>query len=133
MYRIRVIDEYQASNTDSSQINYYNYIFYGATASASNTSADVRSLPVRALSVDLENPFDLTTGSVYKIYTAAFPGNSITGVLDTYTNADITSQYILNYGLTGILDYAGNTANYNVYTMTLSLAYTVNHPHRITR
>ena len=133
MYRIQVIDEYQTSNTNSSQIDYYNYIFYGATASASNTSADVRSLPVRALSVDLANPFNLTTGSVYKIYTVAFPGNTLTKVLDLEATANITNQYILNAGLTGVLDFAGNTATYKVYTMTLSLAYSENHPHEVTR
>jgi hypothetical protein len=134
MYRIRVIDEYQASNTDSSQINYLNYIFYGATASASTTSANVRSLPVRQLSADLANPFNLSSGTEYVIYTVAFPGNELLEVLDlTASSADITGEYTFNPTLTSVLDYAGNATNYKVYTLTLSLAYTVNHNHRITR
>ena len=133
-YRIQVIDAYQTSSNTSSQINYYNYIFYGATASASSTSADVRSLPVRGLSADVANPFNLSSGTEYVIYTVAFPGNELIEVLDlTASSADITGEYNINPTLTSVLDYAGNATNYKVYTLTLSLAYTVNHNHRITR
>jgi hypothetical protein len=68
------------------------------------------------------------------IYTVAFPGNELLEVLDlTASSADITGEYTLNPTLTSVLDYAGNPTNYKVYTLTLSLAYTVNHNHRITR
>jgi hypothetical protein len=133
-YRIEVTDQYLTSSNTSSTINYLNYIFYGATASASSTSADVRSLPVRGLSADVANPFNLSSGTEYVIYTVAFPGNELLEVLDlTASSADITGEYTLNPTLTSVLDYAGNPTNYKVYTLTLSLAYTVNHNHRITR
>jgi hypothetical protein len=86
------------------------------------------------LSADLANPFNLSSGTEYVIYTVAFPGNELLEVLDlTASSADITGEYTFNPTLTSVLDYAGNATNYKVYTLTLSLAYTVNHNHRITR
>ena len=143
VYRIKVTDAYQDSiassvTTDSSTINYYNYIFYGATASAPTTSANVRSLPSRSLNISISNPsnpFNLDTGSIYKNFTVALPSTlGITSAIDLDgLNANITDQYILNSGLTGILDYAGITSSYNVYTMTQGITYSANHRHSVTR
>jgi hypothetical protein len=130
-YRIKVIDQHQTSTNDSSTINYYNYIFYGATASVSSTSANVRSLPVRQLSADLGNPFNLDSGTQYITYTVAFPGNTLTEVFDLEASVNITSQY--DDSVISVLDYAGNATTYNAYTLTLSFPYTDNHRHRITR
>ena len=138
LYRIQVIDTYQTSNTNSSQINYYNYIFYGATASAPTTSANVRSLPSKSLNISISNPsnpFILNTGSVYNDFTVALPSAlTLSSVFDIdASNANITTQYILNTGLTGITDYAGITSAYNVYTMSPAIAYSANHQHSVTR
>ena len=130
-YRIQVIDAYQTSTNDSSTINYLNYIFYGATASVSTTSANVRSLPVRQLSADLGNPFNLDSGTQYITYTVAFPGNTLSEVFDLEASVNITSQY--DDSVISVLDYAGNATTYNAYTLTLSFPYTDNHRHRITR
>jgi hypothetical protein len=142
-YRIKVTDAYQDSiassvTTDSSTINYYNYIFYGATASAPTTSANIRSLPSKALNISISNPsnpFILNTGSVYNDFTVALPSTlTLSSVFDIdASNANITTQYILNTGLTGIADYAGITSSYNVYTMSPAIAYTANHQHSVTR
>jgi hypothetical protein len=81
------------------------------------------------------NPFNLDTGSIYKNFTVALPSTlGITSVIDLDgLNANITDQYILNSGLTGILDYAGITSSYNVYTMTQGITYSTNHRHSVTR
>ena len=143
VYRIKVTDAYQDSiasfvTTDSSTINYYNYIFYGATASAPTTSANVRSLPSKSLSISISNPsnpFILNTGSVYNDFTVALPSTlTLSSVFDIdASNANITSQYILNTGLTGIANYAGITTAYNVYTMSPAIPYSANHQHSVTR
>jgi hypothetical protein len=130
-YRIQVTDAYQTSSNTSSTINYFNYIFYGATASVSTTSANVRSLPVRQLSADLANPFNLDSGTQYITYTVAFPGNTLTEVFDLEASVNITSQY--DDSVISVLDYAANATSYKVYTLTLSFPYTENHRHRITR
>ena len=49
------------------------------------------------------------------------------------SNANITTQYILNTGLTEIANYAGITSAYNVYTMTQGITYSTNHRHAVTR
>jgi hypothetical protein len=142
-YRIRVKDTYYDSifssliTSTSSTINYYNYIFYGPSGSAPTTSSEVRSLPVRTLSVNLANPFDLNTGTVFNRFTVALPSPlTISSVFDLDgLNANLTSLYILNSGLTGIANYAaGLTSSYNVYTMSPASNYTDNnHRHSVTR
>ena len=110
-------------------------IFYGPTAGAPSSSANVRSLTNRIFT-DGSNPFILSTGTVYKDFVVAMPGtSSITQVLDlTVSGANITSSYVINTGLTAIGDYAGITStSYNVYTMTNSIPYTENHEHQVTR
>ena len=139
-YRLLVTDSYQdfqgaSFATSATTINYANMIFYGASASAPSTSAQVRSLPDRIFIDTGSNPFNLNSGVLYVNFTVAMPSTStITNVTDIEAlGATITSQYVLNSGLTGILDYAGNTANYNVYTMTQGGTYDENHRHRVTR
>jgi collagen type VII alpha len=109
-YRLKVTDEYQDSlgttlTQDSSTISYLNYIF------------------------------NLNTGTVYKDFTVAMPAAlSITQVIDLDAlNANITSQYVLSTGLTGVLDYAGITTNYDVYTMSQAVPYGTDHRHQVTR
>jgi len=143
VYRLKVTDAYQDSisssvTTNSSTINYYNYIFYGATGSAPTTSSNVRSLPSKSLYISTSNPsnpFTLNTGSVYKDFTVALPSSlTISSVVDIdASNANITTQYVLNTGLTGIANYAGITSSYNVYTMSPAIPYSANHQHSITR
>ena len=143
VYRLKVTDAYQDSisssvTTNSSTINYWNYIFYGATASAPTTSNHVRSLPSKSLYIsasDPSNPFTLNTGSVYKDFTVAVPSPlTVSSVFDIdASNANITNQYILNSGLTGVLNYAGITASYNVYTMSPAIPYSTNHQHAVSR
>jgi hypothetical protein len=139
-YRLKVTDAYQDSlgatlTSDSSTINYRNYIFYGPTASVPVSSAEVRGLPNKAFSTSLANPFNLNTGTVYKDFTVAMPSAlSITQVIDLDAlNANITSQYVLSSGLTGVLDYAGITTSYDVYTMTQAVPYGTDHRHQVTR
>ena len=139
-YKLLVRDAYQdflgtTLETLATQINYLNMIFYGPTAAAPTTSANVRSLTNRIFT-DGSNPFTLDTGIVYKDFVVAMPATStITQVLDlTVSSANITSSYVINTGLTAIGDYAGITStSYNVYTMTNSIPYTVNHEHQVTR
>jgi len=95
-------------------------------------------LPSRALYISGSsptNPFNLLTGIVYKDFTVALPSTlTRSSVVDLDAlNADITTQYILNAGLTGIANYAGITSSYNVYTMSPAIPYSANHQHSITR
>ena len=142
-YRLKVTDAYQDSlgatlTSDSSTINYRNYIFYGPTGGVPSSSGDVRSLPYRALSISLSdpaNPITLTAGTTYKDFTIALPSPrtvSLVQDLDA-SNATITTQYVLSASLTGVMDYAGTTAAYNVYTMSQSIPYSPSHRHSITR
>jgi len=139
-YRLKVTDAYQDSlgttlTQDSSTITYLNYIFYGPTAGVPASSSDVRSLSNKSFTTALSNPFNLNTGTVYKDFTVAMPAAlSITQVLDLDAlNANITSQYVLSTGLTGVLDYAGITTNYDVYTMSQAVPYGTDHRHQVTR
>ena len=85
------------------------------------------------------NPFNLQTGTVERIFTAALPASlTITQVLDLDAlNANITANYILsNFNVNNA---AGTATSYNVYTMTNAIPYSAggtpagNHRHQITR
>lgn len=135
-YRFKVTDDYTTSYGNATTINFYNIIFYGSSSTAPSNSSDIRGLPNKIFT-NGSNPFILNTGSTNRIFTAAMPSSlSITEVKDLDAlDLNITSSYVLNGSLTTIQDYAGNNANYKVYTMVNSLPYTdkPNHRHQITR
>lgn len=142
-YRVKVIDTYQASLSSyvtggNSTVSFYNLIFYGPVSSAPSNSADVRALPNRMFVIG-SNPFNLQTGTVERIFTAAMPSSlTINQVLDLDAlNANITANYIL--ATFNVNNAAGTATSYNVYTMTNAIPYSAggtpagNHRHQITR
>jgi hypothetical protein len=142
-YRVKVIDIYQTSLSSyvtggNSTVSFYNLIFYGPVASAPANSTNVRALPNRMFTFGA-NPFNLQTGSVERIFSAAMPtGLSINQVLDIDAlNANITANYILSTFT--VNNAAGTATSYNVYTMTNAIPYSAggtpagNHRHQITR
>ena len=140
-YRLRVVDAYQTTLATSATINYFNYIFYGASATAPTTSAEVRALPSKAFTTTLANPFVLITGTQHRHFTVALPSPlTRTNIIDVSAlNANLTGQYIISTALTQIVNAASTATAYNVYTMTQAGAYsdtTANpngHSHQITR
>jgi hypothetical protein len=142
-YRVKVIDIYQTSLSSyvtggNSTVSFYNLIFYGPVSSAPANSAAVRSLTNRMFTFS-SNPFNLQTGTVERIFTAALPASlTITQVLDLDAlNANITANYILSSF--NVNNAAGTATAYNVYTMTNAIPYSSggtpagNHRHQITR
>lgn len=142
-YRVKVIDTYQTSLSSyvtggNSTVSFYNLIFYGPVSSAPANSSDVRALPRRMFTIG-SNPFNLETGSVERIFTAAMPaGLSISQVLDLDAlNANITANYLLS--TFNVNNAAGTATSYHVYTMTNAIPYSAggtpagNHRHQITR
>lgn len=79
--------------------------------------------------------FILNTGDTLTTFVAAMPAaapviKTITEVLDlTALNANITAQYIL--GQFNVDNGGGVSVLYNVYQMTNSIPYVVNHQHQI--
>jgi hypothetical protein len=138
-YRLVLTDAYQDFLGSSlgylgSAITFENMIFFGPTASPPTTGAEIRTLTGRTF-IDSSNAiFTLNTGTVYKDYVAALPGRTIVTAIDKNNNATVTTQFVLNPGLTAIPDYAGVTStSYNVYVYSQALAFTENHPIEITR
>ncbi len=142
-YRVKVVDDYQTSLSSfvtggNTTVSFLNIIFYGPSSSAPATSSSVRALPNRMFT-DGSNPFNLLTGSVERIFTAAMPaGLSISQVLDIDAlNANITANYILS--TFNVNNGAGIGTSYHVYTMTNAIPYSAggtpagNHRHQITR
>jgi len=142
-YRVKVVDIYQTSLSSyvtggNSTVSFYNLIFYGPASSAPANSAGVRALANRMFTFS-SNPFNLQTGTVERIFTAAMPASlTITQVLDLDAlNANITANYILS--TFNVNNAAGTATSYNVYTMTNAIPYSAggtpagNHRHQITR
>lgn len=131
-YRIVVTDSFTTSASGSSTITFYNAIFYGPSSSEPVDSSSVRSLGNKVFTIDLSNPFILNTGNTQRIFTAAFPTNSITNVTDLDAlNANITNSYILS--TFNVDDGGGVATSYKIYTMTNAIPYSENHRHQITR
>jgi hypothetical protein len=132
-YRVRVQDVYQLTDGTASSVNFLNMIFYGTASSVPSTTGDVRSLPNRILT-DGENPFILNNGSVENHFSVALPSPlTISYVEDVNTNADITSNYVLD--TFDVDDFGTTSTSYNVYTMTTAIPYDAlpPHSHKITR
>ena len=109
-------------------------IFHGATVNPPVVGSDVRTLPDRVFVDAVLKGLTLNSGTIYNDFVIAYPGQTIASVLDRFTNADITSQFVLNSGLTAVPDYAGITStSYNVYVYSQALPFTSNHPLFITR
>lgn len=135
-YQIIVNDQFQATTSSISTINFYNLIFYGPTSAAPTNSESVRGLPSKGFSsgaLSIGSTFTLNTGSGLNIFTAAIPsGSTITEVLDLDAlSANITSNYTNN--VLSINDYGSTATNYNVYTLSNAVPYSSNHRHQITR
>jgi hypothetical protein len=131
-YRVQVTDIYQTTNSSTTTISFVKTIFYGPSAAAPTTSADIRGLDSKVF-VNSSNPFNLNTGNTQRHFVVALPSSVfITEVMDLDAlNANITANYALSS--IDVEDAGGITSNYNVYTMTNAIPYTANHRHRITR
>ena len=93
----------------------------------------VRSLGSRIFT-DGNNPHNLLTGQIQKIFTSAMPSTlTITEVLDLDAlNANITTNYVSS--TFNVNDFAGNAVSYKVYTMTNAIPYSdKSHRHQTTR
>lgn len=137
-YRVSVTDTYQTTTGGNSTVNFGYLIFYGPSASAPTNSAGVRALGSRIFTTGA-NPFNLETGTVHRIFTAAMPATlSLSAAVDLDAlNVDIKAQYILS--TFNVNDAGGTAVSYDVYTMTNSIPYSLggtppgNHRHQITR
>ena len=137
-YRVEVTDAYQdylSSNITSSvsTINFNGALIYYGTASATPvTSSQFRSL-TGTMFTNGSNPFTLNTGTTLKRFVVTLPSPStISSVIDTTAfNADITTSYHLS--AINIYNAAGNPVAYNTYVLSISLPYSQNHAHVVTR
>lgn len=131
-YRVKVIDDYTTTYSSTSTVNFGFLIFYGPDSAAPVTSAAVRALPDR-LFTDGNDTFNLNTGNTLINFTVAIPSTeTISEVLDLDAlNANITSEYINNPF--NVDDAGGTSVSYNVYTMTISIPYSTNHRHQVTK
>jgi hypothetical protein len=134
-YRIKVVDAFQTSYSNTSTITFKYLIFYGDSSTIPTNSNAVRNL-TNKIFADGTNPFNLITGVTNSKFTVAMPNTqSITLVedLDAF-NLNITTDYVNNPF--SVNDAAGNPAAYKVYTKSQSVPYTDvvgGHRHRITR
>lgn len=108
------------------------YRFYGAASSSPADSAAVRALASSAFQTSGAT-FTLNTGSSLTRFVVALPpGVTITSVIDTSAlNADITDEYVLT-GTVSVTDAGGTSRTYNIYEMTVGVAYSTSHAHSIT-
>lgn len=105
------------------------HYFYGAVAD----SWTITSANVRALTNEAAGNKTLNTGTTYKKFVLAIPSNkTLTLVKDTATNADITSQYVLQGTTHNIEDAGGTEHAYKVYIMTVAVPFDESHPHAMT-
>lgn len=131
-YRYFVIDT-QASTATATDDTVFSYkVFYGPTSSEPLNSADVRALPSSRF-LNAGDSWNLNTGSTEVIFSVAMPDTqSITQVLDLDAlSANITSEYINN--AFNVNDAGGTPIAYNVYSMTISIPYSSNHRHQVTK
>lgn len=105
------------------------HYFYGPVDDAwTLTSENVRQLTNAA-----QGNKTLNTGTTCKRFVLAIPSSrTLTLVKDTATNADITSQYVLQGGIQRIADAGGALHDYKVYIMTVAVPFTASHPHAMT-
>jgi hypothetical protein len=139
VYKVRIRDEYKdflgSSYTDSaasSTVNFNKLMFYGPTANAPASSADVRGFTARSFATS--TTFVLNSGNEYLKLVAAIPSNkTLVSVFDQTENFFITNSYAGPTLLT-VEDFAGNTSSYNVYVLSLGITYTnnISHQHLIT-
>jgi hypothetical protein len=142
-YQVVVRDQYRDTLSSSVDVTpsgqpgvSFGYkIFYGATASIPTNSAGVRTLPGVSMASGTNafaNPFTLNSGIAFKNFVIALPTN-----ITVLTQADLEAigaspGYALSGSLTAVNDVAGNSKNYNVYTLTNGSTYAENHRHVIT-
>lgn len=128
------------NTTPSGTFNSSNYVvtayfsdFYGATAAAATTSAQVRALPSNRFQTPGANTFILNTGTTLQIFQVDLPpGITITQVIDLDAlNANITSQYVAT-GTIAVNDAGSTPRTYNNYVCTLGSPYSSSHRHQIT-
>jgi hypothetical protein len=106
--------------------------FWGSTTAVPTTSTDVRSLSNNNFAT--VNSFNLTTGTVNKIFAVAIPSTkSITSVIDTGNlNLNITSEYALINGSFTVKDAGNNDRTYKLYAMQADTPYPTSTTHAIT-
>lgn len=143
-YRVVVRDAYR-DTIDSNGVNVtpsgqpgvsFGYkIFYGATATIPTNSAGVRTLPgvcMASGTLAYPNPFILNSGTAYKDFVVAVPTNITISTQEDLDALNASPGYALSGSLTAVNDAAGNSKNYNVYTLSNAVPYDSNHRHRIT-
>jgi hypothetical protein len=136
LYRVTIVDSYQATTGSSSTITFQYGMFYGPSASAPVNSANVRALGTKTL-VSAGGTTILDTGNTQINFTMALPttvaaSDTISSVTDLDAlNADITSSYVLS--TFNVNDGGGTAVSYKVYTMTIASPYASSHRHSIVR
>lgn len=103
------------------------YGTYGLTPPATGAG-------IRTLDFTYSNSFILNTGDTSLNQVVAVPSTkSLSSVIDLDAlNANITSSYVLSGTITSVPDGGGNLVSYNVYILTLAVAYSENHRHDVT-
>lgn len=111
----------------------YLYNFYGSSATAPTTSANIRALPSQSFDVSAGS-FTLATGTTNTIFTIALPpGRTLVSVFDTTIgNVDITSSYISQTSI-NVADAGAVNAAYVIYRATAGVPYSGgSHNHVVT-
>ena len=105
--------------------------FYGAANEIPTTSAGVRGL-IGSVFNNITS-FVLQTGIVYKNFIIAIPAaRSVTKVMDTTNNAELTNKYILINNNLQVADAGGTFFPYKIYALTSDLPYSPAASHTIT-
>lgn len=127
-YRIIIYDEYIETVNTAQIIIFKNVIFWGPGEPIN--SSDVRNLPQIAFS-DIQNQFNLQTGTTQNAYTIAFPSNKdYVNAIDN-TNTLFGVIYLLK-PLNKVNNFYGEEFSYKIYTFKQAVPYDVNHNHLIT-
>ena len=106
--------------------------FWGNTTAVPSTSTDVRGLSNNNFAT--VNSFNLTTGTVNKIFAVAIPSTkSLVSVIDTGNlNLNVTNQYALIDSSFIVKDAGDNDRTYKLYAMQADIPYTTSTTHAIT-
>lgn len=98
------------------------YRFYGADDTPTN-SAEVRALPLSAFHTGAGS-FTFTTGTSATNFVVALPpGVTISNVVDTSINVNLTSVFILQGSTVNVLDAGGTNRAYNIYVYSIGSPY----------
>jgi hypothetical protein len=150
-FRVRVNDAYNntvGTTTDSSTstVNFDYMVFFGATTNVPTSSTDIRGLSSGIIAGNpatfgsggggsgIANPFTGMVGGSNNKFILALPDSvTPTTIVDSETNGNVVSSFVLSSTITTVNDRSGSAKNYNVYIMDNTNPYNDNRTHTVTR